>query len=181
MFYDEEIVKYLIIDIDNTICNNYPGRTWEEYDKCCYDTPILPVIKLINCITGDDSIATKASESYMSPYRPISNTRPYRRLVMLTVTPIFITARKDDSRRETMAWLNKHLPNMFIVDNLYMKKTNDERPDPIVKKELLYTFLKEFKAKKEDILYVFEDNVENVEMFKKEGLFVLNVNQKIND
>src|SRR3569832_1684161 len=47
---------------------------------------------------------------------------------------ILITGRPDDYRKDTEAWLKQH---KIRYSKLYMRRSGDNRPDTIVKKELL--------------------------------------------
>lgn len=80
-----------------------------------------------------------------------------------------VSARPEDYRLQTEAWLEKH---NVPFDFLFMRKKGDYRPDPIVKKEILD---REFKDKS-IIEFVVDDRPQVVEMWRENGLRVLAVN-----
>jgi predicted kinase len=78
--------------------------------------------------------------------------------------PIFVvTARDDDRKAVTEAQLLQHgVP----FDRMYMRKTGDNRPDHVVKKELL----DQIRAEGYDPLFMLEDRQHNVDMFRENGM-----------
>jgi phosphoglycolate phosphatase-like HAD superfamily hydrolase len=80
-----------------------------------------------------------------------------------------VTARQGKHEEKTKKWLAKyHVPYDFLC----MRKTGDVRPDNIVKKEILDTQL----PKKELIEFVVDDRESVVQMWRDEGLTVLQCN-----
>ena len=82
---------------------------------------------------------------------------------------IFMSGRQMKDRKETIKWLEK---NGF--DNpcgLYMRETDDVRPDEIVKKELFNTHIKG----KYNIEFVLDDRQKVVDMWRSIGLTCLQV------
>jgi len=73
---------------------------------------------------------------------------------------ILLTGRDDDYRSHTESWLKKH---SIVYDELYMRKAQDHRSDHIIKSE---TFL-EFIAPQYETLFVVEDRLSVVEMWRK--------------
>lgn len=157
-------MKYVIIDIDNTICKKYPEREFWELDKVHLDTPITPVVRVLeNLCTHDD------------------------------VFPIFITARLESSREVTVAWLKENTVLPICEDTPSLFMTPEVAPpsydigfrgtssicssDPCVKRFLLENFLECYETTKESILGVFDDNQACNTMWRAEGLFVFDVNQ----
>ena len=87
---------------------------------------------------------------------------------------LFITGRKEFCRKKTTAWLVEHscLSGGNISSlKLFMRGDTDHRPSKILKKEIYDNHIKE----KYDVVAVFEDDPEVVQMYKKEGLFVFQV------
>jgi len=73
----------------------------------------------------------------------------------------FVTGRKEDFKEVTEQWLNK-----FAVpyDKLIMRKSDDNRPDSVVKKEI---YENDFKDKY-NILFILEDRDRVVSMYRKD-------------
>ena len=168
-------MKYIIIDIDNTICKKHPDRDTYDYTLVHLDTPITPVIRVLEALCNHDD-----------------------------VFPIFITARRESSREVTRKWIQDNTELYFGTEgyclgdtgNLYLGTKDDFTgsaftsvglksyhkinlyPDAIVKSNLLKKFLKDYNTTKESILCVFDDNPEVNEMWREEGLFVFDVNQE---
>lgn len=80
----------------------------------------------------------------------------------------FVSGRREESREDTVAWLEEN--GLHAYKGLYMRPSGDFRDDRIIKKEILD---KHFI--KDDILLVIDDRPKVVEMWKKEGLNVLDV------
>ena len=83
---------------------------------------------------------------------------------------IFFTGREDVCREKTEKWLI--LGNMEF-DELHMRKENDHRKDTIVKKEMYENHIKG----KYNVLAVYDDRLQVLDMWYKEGIFTFNVNQ----
>mgnify|MGYP006274608671 CR=1 FL=1 len=82
---------------------------------------------------------------------------------------VILTARSAHYRKDTKNWLNEHdIP----YDALYMRHTEDDRKDKVVKRSLLTDeVLPNFKVKK-----AYDDKKKNVKMFRKEGIKAKQVN-----
>ncbi len=125
----------IVFDIDGTLADlshrlHYitgEHKDWDAFHGAIIfkDEPIMPMIRLINCLFDDHSI-------------------------------VLLTGRSEKCRYYTEKWLEKWgIP----YDELFMRVTDDRRPDYIVKKELL---LSTFDPK--DITTIFEDRKQVVEM-----------------
>ena len=82
---------------------------------------------------------------------------------------IFVTGRPEAYRKQTMNWLQEKIwlvSGKLSEDSLFMRKDGDYRPDYAVKKEI---YEKEIKDKYE-VLGVFEDRTQVVDMWRKLGL-----------
>jgi predicted kinase len=80
---------------------------------------------------------------------------------------IFITGRDTSIGLETEEWLKEHFDSFYRF--LFMRQSGDNKPDFEMKKEILD------HLPKERIRYVLEDRERVVEMYRKEGLTVLQV------
>jgi len=83
---------------------------------------------------------------------------------------IFLSGRDESCRKETIKWLDD---NGFQYDALYMRSENDFRKDNIIKKEI---YEREIKSKY-NIIGIFDDRNQVVDMWNEEGLYVFNCNQ----
>lgn len=81
---------------------------------------------------------------------------------------IVLSGRKDDCRDETSRWL---MDNNISFDYLLMRKSEDDRPDWIVKKEIYERYIKG----KYNVLFVIDDRDQVVTMWRDEGLKCLQV------
>lgn len=76
---------------------------------------------------------------------------------------VIITARDEKYKDVTMSWIRKHIGEP--TGGIYMRKRGDNRPDFIVKEELLEEVLKEYKP-----LLAFEDSITCAQMYEKKGI-----------
>jgi len=79
---------------------------------------------------------------------------------------ILLSGRSDEVWTETVEWLDRWA---IYFDHLVMRKQGDNRPDYIVKDELLSDFLMN-QNELFDIKGVFEDRDQVVEMYRRRGL-----------
>jgi hypothetical protein len=80
----------------------------------------------------------------------------------------FVSGRSESSREATRQWLLDN--GLHGYTNLYMRPAGDTRDDRIIKKEIL-----DMHFKKEEILLIIDDRPKVIEMWKREGLNVLDV------
>lgn len=76
---------------------------------------------------------------------------------------VIITARDEKYKDVTLSWIHKHIGEP--TGGIYMRKRGDNRPDFIVKEELLEEVLKEYKP-----LLAFEDSIICALMYEKKGI-----------
>ncbi|MCL2566516.1 MAG: hypothetical protein FWE18_00255 [Alphaproteobacteria bacterium] len=156
-------MKYIICDIDGTLAEKYEDRDIYDASLCHKDKVIKATQTILRGIESKNEYADDDSYIHI----------------------IYMSGRGIDCEKETRDWLEAKA-EVRIFDNikgferkfynLYMRKRGDNREDAVVKKELLEQFLKDYKAKKEDILFVIDDRLSVIDMWLKEGLFVFNVN-----
>ncbi|MFP5384905.1 MAG: hypothetical protein ACLGHN_02415 [Bacteriovoracia bacterium] len=79
---------------------------------------------------------------------------------------IIVSGRVDDLKEETIQWLEKH---EVPYDVRFMRRSKDHRPDTTMKLEI---YEKEIKDKFQ-VLFVLEDRQKVVDMWRGEGLTVL--------
>lgn len=80
--------------------------------------------------------------------------------------PIFVTGRPESSRPATAIWLWQNTGIFVDKDNLFMRADSDRRQDYEYKKDVYNFFIKD----KYDVLGVFEDRQQCVDMWRKLGL-----------
>jgi len=85
-------------------------------------------------------------------------------------TILLVTGRSEACKLQTIQWLHD---NEVPFDGLYMRKERDHRPDNIVKGELLDKLSGEWDKK--NIIGVFEDRKQVVDMYRARGLRVFQV------
>lgn len=86
----------------------------------------------------------------------------------------FVSARPEDYRVATIDWLKENLPPDFVYSGLIMRRSHDKRDDVIVKQELYDKYFKRFK-----IEFVVDDRPSVIEMWRKNGLEVIDVGDGI--
>lgn len=85
---------------------------------------------------------------------------------------IMVSGRSDEVREQTERWL---ICNNVHYWASYMRKAGDYRADNIVKAELLEQVLKDRGILMSDIVGVFEDRQQVVDMYREKGLRVFQV------
>lgn len=80
---------------------------------------------------------------------------------------VFVSARPEDYREETEAWLKKH--NMDYMA-LLMRRKGDKRPDTDVKTDIYNRYLKQY-----EIVKVYDDRPSVIRMWRELGLEVEDV------
>lgn len=106
-----------------------------------------------------------------------SGDRPINRVIATCqmlhkaeATIVLLSGRSDAVRQKTVDWLNEHRVPFHA---LYMRKAGDHRQDDVVKAELFERMAQEWDLK--NLLGVFEDRNQVVEMYRKRGLQVFQV------
>lgn len=146
------------------------------YEK--YLRPKAPVWSedKLNCYVFDiDGTLAKMDGRSPYDYSKVDTDLPNHNITMIARTlrnnglPIVIVSgRTDDCREATMQWLAK---NNIPYDDIHMRKSGDARKDSIIKKEIYENELKD----RYNILAVFDDRNQVVDMWRSLGLTVLQV------
>ncbi len=83
---------------------------------------------------------------------------------------LLLSGRKEDHKTQTINWLAAH---SIVYDLLELRKTEDNRPDTVVKKELFYAHISE----RYYIEFVLDDRDQVVDLWRSElGLTCFQVN-----
>ncbi len=146
--YNPSFPDAIICDMDGTLAL-HNGRNPYETEKCGDDlvnTPVADVVQKYGDLGG------------------IMGGVQYERRIR-----IFIVSGRDDTYYGyTTQWLDR---NGIPFDEVYMRKANDRRDDAIVKKELYEAHIKG----KYNVLFVLDDRRRVVDMWREQGLTVLQV------
>lgn len=99
---------------------------------------------------------------------PVPHIAAILRAIRPGVMRIMTTGRTEDCRFNMFRWLRQHeLP----IDRLYMRKVGDQRKDSEVKREIM----REIRGEGFDIRYVIDDRPQVCDMWREEGLKVMQV------
>lgn len=135
----------ILFDLDGTLADPYHRRhfvrvkpkNWVAFFKAQVDDAVIEPIA---------HILRGCFESYRDKYKIV-----------------IFTARPDNYRGDTEAWLKKH---NLSYDAIYMREAKDNRDDSITKKEML----DKLRADGYDPIAVFDDRPKVVRMWQREGI-----------
>lgn len=121
---------------------------------------------------------TVAHKGDRSPYdySKVLEDTPHKDIIELLqgLHPVFkiwfVTGRDESCRRDTLEWLNNHIP--FKFEFLYMRKANDKRGDDIIKHEIASQIAKNYY-----IFAVFDDRDRVVRAWRKAWIRCLQVQE----
>ena len=145
--------KYVIVDLDGTLCLNEhrqhfleeTPKNWDGFFKAASRDKVNPAIKRII----DD-------------------------LTITGVRVVFMTGRSDKYRALTERWLTRNA-GVNGTQSPYMRDKDDFRSDTVVKPELLAKFMKNADVKPEQILFMLEDRGSMVKKWRELGYVCLQV------
>lgn len=175
-FFDVPMVECIERDAkrgDKSVGGEVIERMWNQYLR---PKPVEYNQKLPDCYIFDID-GTLAKMTGRSPYDytqvhtdvPNHSITMIARLLKQSGLPIILcSGRKAECKEETEKWLKD---NVIPFDFLFMRATGDDRKDSIIKKEIYYTHIKD----KYNILAVFDDRNQVVDMWRSLGLTCLQV------
>lgn len=102
---------------------------------------------------------------------PIDYVKELYNILSSQYPVIICTGRQEDNRNVTKAWLWGN--DFEIPEHMFMRATGDYRDDCIVKEEMLDNIIKIGY----NVIGVFDDRHKVVNMWRKRGIFVYDVNQ----
>lgn len=142
LFEELENKKYIIVDLDGTVCNIehrldlLKDKKYDEFFLACKDDkPYKDVIEVLNILSKSFEI-------------------------------VFCSGRSDIAKIETIEWLDRYTEIDYRPEYLLMRKNGDRSKDEELKPKLL----EEVGIKMKDILFVLEDRNSVVEMYRKNGV-----------
>lgn len=167
--------KFIIVDIDGTVADITHRVGFVR--PICIDCQLFAVKgKCPNEKCESKAISKKNWKAFFSnvkadkPIKPIvdmiDNLARYYNI-------LFVTGRDTSIAKDTEDWLNKHFSedyqgeSMPYYTHLFMRNSGDSRPDYEIKAEILELL------PKARIAFVLEDRQQVVDMYRKEGLTVL--------
>jgi predicted kinase len=143
--YNEDLPNCIIVDIDGTLAH-MNGRSAYDYSKVGSDIIDENVKEIVLRYARHRDLLEEIPDTYV----------------------IIVSGREDGCKQETVDWLAS---NGVPYDEIYMRKHGDHRDDRIVKKEIYEQYIKP----RYNVRFVLDDRDRVVEMWRKEGLKVLQV------
>jgi predicted kinase len=145
LVFDESLPSCVIFDIDGTLAC-VGDRSPYDAKSCALDLPNKSIIAL------NEFINVAIIEGFKSD------------------TKVFLlSGRKEEAREETEKWMKVH---GVQFDKLFMRDTEDNRKDSIIKKELFEKHIKD----QYNVLFIVDDRDQVVEMWRSIGITVLQCN-----
>lgn len=150
-----ENVQYVLCDLDGTLADN----KWRT--KFLYDNPNgKKDWGRFHAGIPEDPIRKDVIDQVEEACRPDN------------VALILVSARSEYCREMTEKWLKDHGVDYTL---LLMRGDKDHRDDTLVKREILYKYFPD----KKKIIKVFDDRPSVIEMWRQEGLDVVDVGDGI--
>lgn len=148
--------------------------------------PKYAIFDLDNCLADDRAriplinwAATDPDERYALYHSrcsedPVGNLAKFRDVAtvpgeqIVGATPVFFTARPDAIRGATITWI-KHCLGV-TPQWLFMRSAGDHRHSVELKRDMLAEFLRISHHSADDIIVAFDDRLDVVQMYQKEGI-----------
>lgn len=140
---DKSLPKCILVDMDGTLAL-FNNRNPFDESKINTDLPNLQVIDLVGVKKSEYLLNDKGGQI------------------------IIVSGRTDKCKDQTIKWLQD---NYIPFDQIYMRKTNDYRPDSIIKTEIYNEFIKG----KYFVDFVLDDRDSVVKTWRGLGLLCLQV------
>jgi predicted kinase len=162
--------KIVLVDVDGTLADCTDIRSPFDESKVHLDKPHKVVCQWVRnlvhwtgyCVECFKSIPYTASDGFV-PGDCVC-TEP-------TAAPeysvVIVSGRHDTCGDSTVRWL---MSNGITFDHIFMRRGGDNRPDTIIKQEILDAILK--YVEKEQIAFVIDDRPKVIQMWKDNGLTV---------
>ena len=143
-----------------------PTKEVQVYAPNCPDAIVVDLDGTLALHNGRSPYDFEAvlSDSLNVPLEKVITRLAHSHLV------IICTGRPDSCRLDTIAWLSKF---GIRYGALHMRKTDDVKPDHVVKLEIFQNYIEPFY----NVTAVFDDRNQVVDMWRRQGLLVCQVNQ----
>ena len=153
--YNKSLPDCVIFDIDGTLALMNGKRGPYDWDKVIYDDVNYGISELNYMINyyGNDEDNLIEKDKRHSP----------------AVEIIIFTGRDGLAEQQTKSWLQV---NSIYYDKFFIKGENDNRKDTVIKKEMYDEHIKD----KYNVICIFDDRNQIVEMWRSMGLTVCQVN-----
>jgi predicted kinase len=148
---DENLPWCILVDVDGSLADSTNRKIFDD-TQLILDNIIEPVQWILSAVDCKNQA-----------YFDKGNLDKIIKVVIMS-------GRKESCKEQTVEWLEN---NNINFDNIFMRSADDNRKDTIVKQELYHTHIKG----KYNVEFVIDDRPSVIEMWIKNGLFVLNVNQ----
>ena len=139
-------MKTVIFDIDGTLADIEHRRSLLQGER--------PDWRSFNARMGDDT----PNEAVVSLYKTLWSSGQYHLEI--------VTGRNESFRKVTETWLTW---NEIPFNRITMRADKDQRPDHIIKQEILNAFL----AEGLDIAFTVDDRQQVVDMWRRNGIACL--------
>ena len=163
---DKPVGKAVIMDMYRKYVKQVPEELLRD--------PKLPVALIVDI---DGTLAHMDGKRSPYDYSMVSGDRcdeTIRKIVRMYSNIgyriLIVSGRKDDCVVETTTWLSD---NNVPMNQLWMRKADDNRPDNIVKQEIYEEYIKG----KYNIEFVLDDRDQVVRMWREQGLKCLQVQE----
>lgn len=152
-----------------------PVQTWEQYEHDWAH----PTKKDAVAFDIDGTLARHVNRS---PYdeSKVGDDEAIEDVVSMVTAlcqfyfPIFVSGRKDTSRKDTADWIERHTGISLLPfedeAELHMRKAGDTRPDWVIKNEIYDELIPRF-----NIIMVFDDRDQVVRHLRRRGITVAQV------
>lgn len=178
-FFDVSVNECIKRDLkrgDKSVGSDVIWRMYEQFIKpTIKKTERNPYKEDCYIFDIDGTLAEKGTRSpfdfsKVKEDKPIEDVvRTLREFANSSHDIIIVSGRDDSCQRLTEDWL---IENSIYYTKIFMRKTGDKRKDSIVKKEIYDTHIKD----NYNVLGVFDDRDQVVEMWRNEGLTCFQVN-----
>ena len=147
--YDPRLLDAYIFDLDGTLALKHESRDIYDASKAYLDYPNKPVVNILNVLAFDDCTADRRAGE----------------------VTIYCTARHEQDRAATVAWLERHTPFDPEHGDLLLMRQEKGVKDSKIKLDLYNEHIRG----KYNVLGIWDDRQQVVDMWRELGLQVYQV------